>query len=148
MEKEEEKVEEKFEETEDEEYLEGEGGSKYNDALAQLERIGNLWNLCHMNRSEGKLQSWSMNLDCVWMELVADSNKDDEKEYVKLTNSFIVNYKGKPQEVILRHGQKKPVVVNTFGKSFNCLMQKEKFLRKLQAGQGKGSVSKDDDDGL
>ncbi len=100
--------------------------SKFNEAGAQLFRIGNLWTACHYYRKRGNLSQWNVHLDSVWLELSADAKPEHEKK-INNFNSLILKYKGHKDIV------------------YQILMKKEMFLRKLQNAQGKGSTYQDPD---
>ena len=103
--------------------------SKYNDALAQLQRIGILWDKCHHARSWGRLSNWNVHLDAVWLELISDVSTGDKKKVENVNKDYL---KYKSNRKIL----------------YEVLMKKEETLRLIQNKQGKGSVTKDDDKGL
>ena len=103
--------------------------SEFNEAVEQLKRIGHHWDLCHLYRRKGNLIQWNISLDCVWMELVSDMDEVDEEEIKKINENYIKNKENRDH-------------------AYQCLLNKEKFFRKLQEGQGKGGKKKGDTKGL
>ena len=129
MEKEYEKNLKEIKEQLGEEDSDEETESKYNDALAQLQRIGELWDKCHRSRSFGNLTNWNVHLDAVWLELISDVSSGDKKNVINVNKDYL---KYKLNKKIL----------------YEVLMKKEETLRLIQSSQGKGSVSKENDEGL
>lgn len=103
--------------------------SEFNDAIAQLQRIGNLWEQCHYFRRRANLQQWNVLLDSVWLELIQDCDEDDETEIKDINEKYIEK---KSNRNLL----------------YQVLMKKESILRKIQNDQGKGGKKKKGDDGL
>ena len=103
--------------------------SEFNDAIAQLQRIGNLWEMCHYYRRRANLQQWNVLLDSVWLELIQDCDDDDGKKIKDINEKYIEN---KSNRNLL----------------YQVLMKKESILRIIQNSQGKGGKKKKDDDGL
>lgn len=104
-------------------------GSEFNEAIAQLKRIGELWTLCHLHRRRGNLIQWNVILDCIWMELIADSKDEDENKINEINKKIVINKNN-------RHYYSQ------------ILTEKERFLRKLQEKQNKGSKKQEDLRGL
>ena len=103
--------------------------SEFNDAIAQLQRIGNLWEQCHYFRRRANLQQWNVLLDSVWLELIQDCDDDDEKNISGVNKEY------------LKNKLKRDII-------YQILIKKESILRKIQNDQGKGGKKKKDDDGL
>jgi len=94
--------------------------SKYNEGIAEIMRLNNIWQSAHLYSTSGNLMRWNSILDSAWRELGADSNEKEFKEFYKF-NRYIRKW---------RHDREK----------LNSILElKELFLRKLQNRQGKGT---------
>ncbi len=111
--------------------------SKYNEAISQILRIGSLWDSCHYYRKKGNLTQWNMNLDCVWMELIADTkpSKKTKDDDIKDSETTISNF----NKDFIKYKDRRDII-------FQVLMKKESFLRRLQNKQGKGASYADPDE--
>jgi hypothetical protein len=116
--------------------------SKYNSAVAQLIRIDELWKDCHKHSRAARFLQWNNDLDKVWSELSADLEKGqlklEEGTYLWFNNLITVTGNLSQGEL---HGFN-PSQVST--KHYFLLLQKEKWLRKLQNKLGKGTSYADE----
>ena len=105
--------------------------SRFNDAGFSIQRLNQIWVMCRHYIKHGKLSSWKVELDNVWLELYPDiarqSNSDDLKK----------------QNVKLQISISKSVSKNAM--YFN-LMRRHEFLRGLQDVAGKAGVYVDENE--
>lgn len=99
--------------------------SKYNAAVAQLYRLNDLWETCHLHSKAGSLGAWNTVLDCIWRELAADASPEHFTKF----NNF--------SKAIIKNRNHRNLLSGT-------LANKEIFLRKLQNEEGKGSAYVDE----
>lgn len=121
--------------------------SKYNSAIDQLQRIGEIYRDCHKHSRQKDYDAWNEDLDAVWRELAGDIQEDDDdfksmgeinKEIIKLYPLMRPNYKGfnPPVAGDIKRAQEQKA----------HLAKKELFLRRLQNKLGKGTAYDEDDD--
>jgi len=118
--------------------------SKYNDALATLMRIDEIWKRAYSHSVRNKLLLWNYDLDAVYRELSEDveANGDDEKAF-KQINLDLVNL-GINKLNIQKDGFRVNNGENVIrSKVYLKLMEKEVFLRRLKSKQGKGTQFED-----
>lgn len=103
--------------------------SQYNGAMQEVQRIHELYQKIHEYRRRGNLKSWNYELDALWEELGADKNvnTDDEAKFYKFHTEY-AKYK------------------NNTAMTYQILLRKELFLRRLQNRLGKGSRYQNKDD--
>lgn len=97
--------------------------SEFNEAVFQIHRLHNIWQLSNNYARKGQLQEWRWILDRAWVELATDAKEKDEKKYfseMKQLDDRIAKAK-------------------TDGELYPALKEKEIFLRVLQNAVGKGS---------
>lgn len=116
--------------------------SKYNSAVAQLQRIDALWQKAHTSASSGNYLLWNITLDKIWAELAGDISENDSriKQFYafteKLGNAGLIS-----REEIKGFAQPKS---QGKGKQYIILLEKEVWLRRLQNSQGKGTAYADE----
>jgi len=127
--------------------------SKYNQALASLMRIDNLWTKLNMDMLRGKYGKAKFTLDRIWGELSADSSKEDEQERLRLrmrleTIKLEEEYRAKHSKGYGNEVNEDELKREIMRYLYPILMHYETFLRKLQNKQGKGSsyISSDEED--
>ena len=128
--------------------------SKYNQALASLLRLDNLWYLYNQLVLSGKLKKSVHVLDRIYAELSADATEEDSKICLihrKLAYGW-ENYSKKLKEASKGQYGVASITDDVLRKKVNGyiypkMMNFELFLRKLQNKQGKGSsyISKDEE---
>lgn len=118
--------------------------SKINSGMLQVFRLDFLWKEANKYAIVGNYRKWNETLDRIWCELVGDVEKDDiEKEFNRLDSDY-----GKSSKQPLTKGFKgfTKEDFENFSKQKKTLMEKEKFLRRLQNKQGKGTAYDEEDD--
>lgn len=115
--------------------------SKYNSAVAQLQRIDGLWNKAHVFSSSGNYLLWNITLDKIWSELAGDLNPEDTrvKEFYNFTKRLGEAGIISKEEI---NGFENPK--NNKAQQYMVLLQKEIWLRRLQNTQGKGTAYADE----
>lgn len=97
--------------------------SEYNEAGAQMFRIGNIWQNSHNQRKKGDFQSYNWELDGAWIELGADARQIDPDYYIPAWKMINEAIERAPNNRV----------------RYELLKKKEEFLRDLQERAGKGS---------
>lgn len=120
--------------------------SKYNSAVEQLKRIGELWNKAHTRTISGDLLGWNNVLDKIWSELARDLPEDDKREKRFKEFSEKLSKLGRLGKAEI-HGFDKIVNKNTDGQ-YVILLQKEIWLGRLQNELGKGTSWNDEDEDM
>jgi len=121
--------------------------SKYNSAVAQLQRIDRLIDKIHLRAADSNYKEWNELLDRVWTELSADliSSSPRVKEFDDINNNLSkigeLNFKNNGFNKTTDYDLKKKLIV-----SKNLLMKKEIFLRRLQNELGKGTKWEEGDE--
>lgn len=111
--------------------------SKYNSAVAQLQRLDQLWNKAHTASSSGNYIVWNLTLDKIWSELAGDldQNPTKEKEFYTFTENL-----GKTGSISKPEIKGFKIEENKErAKQYLILLTKEIWLRRLQNTLGKGS---------
>lgn len=105
--------------------------SKYNEAILQLQRLHNLWLKIGKVTEHGRanLEAWKFYLDDVWRELVADVERQPNKEEITTRN----------QEL-----KEKIAKSKTINEKYNNLNERHEFLKILQDKVGKGGAYLDE----
>jgi len=120
--------------------------SKYNDALATLMRIDEIWKRAYTHSSTGNLGRWNSDLDAVYRELSEDvaPGSDQEKEF-NLINKELSEAGLFTLQNSKENGFKKNVEDTTNKRAMISIIlnKKEVFLRRLKGKQGKGTVFED-----
>ena len=111
--------------------------SRYNEAINQLIRLNNLWQLCNEHSRSGKLMQWRWDLDAVWRELSFSAKKLNE---MKKFADDETDWKKKKKQLITKIEETK-----TRSELYMALNNYEEFLRELQDTSGKGSAWEDTD---
>lgn len=103
--------------------------SQYNSAAQEIARTDDISKRCHDKRRKGKLIDWNYELDGIWLELSGDKNlhSNDIKRYYYYQRLFSK----------YRHSR---------SATYQVLLKKEMFLRKLQNRLGKGTKYQQADD--
>lgn len=123
---------------------EGQPVSKYNEAVAKLQRIGGLWNIVHLSSINGNFKKWNSVLDEVWKELAADTEEDGAEE--KKINEYNVEIAGlQPLSSPGNFGFNKPPKGHKekVAAQYAILVKKELYLRRLQNQLGMGTKHAD-----
>ena len=120
--------------------------SKYNSAVEQLKRIGELWNKAHTRTISGDLLGWNNVLDKIWSELARDLPENDKETLTFNSYAEKLSKLGKlgKSEV---HGFKKIINGNSDAQ-YVLLLQKEIWLGRLQNKLGKGTSWNDEDEDM
>ena len=116
--------------------------SRYNSGLAILYRMDDLWKDTHRHAREINYPKWNEDLDRQWMELYADSKKEDKDQMLIINNKLIEN--GLYSNLSLLRRKKPILFAKLMHTQKRLLMEKEGILRELQNKQGKGSAYEDD----
>ena len=119
--------------------------SKYNSAVAQLQRLNNLLNIGHTAAMSGNYRKWNYVLDRVWCELCADFSPGDDREYKYglLLNELNKTGKIVQQEIKGFSSQNNDTLI---AKQYSLLTKREIFLRRLVNELGKGTKWDDGED--
>jgi hypothetical protein len=119
--------------------------SKYNSAVAQLQRLNNLLNIGHTAAMSGNYRKWNYVLDRVWCELCADFSPGDKREleYGLLLNKLNKTGKIAQQEIRGFSSQNNDSLI---AKQYSILTEREIFLRRLVNDLGKGTKWDDGSD--
>jgi hypothetical protein len=119
--------------------------SKYNSAVAQLQRLNNLLNIGHTAAMSGNYRKWNYVLDRVWCELCADFSAGDKREYQYALLLKKLNDTGKivQQEIKGFSSQNNDMLI---AKQYSILTEREIFLRRLVNDLGKGTKWDDGED--
>lgn len=134
---------------ESEEGIEQNKVSKYNSAIAQLQRLDNLWLDCHRHSRSGNYAAWNSDLDKIWCELASDTKENGTEE--KKFNDFvkkIASYGRLSQPVNVGFSVPTQLDMIRKAKQYMVLLEKEIWLRRLQNSQGKGTKYDDDDEDM
>lgn len=107
--------------------------SKFNSAQLDLFRLNNLWQKTHYYAERGLMQKWNIVLDRIYQELSNDTKKDDDKIFDEFQQKIKELPKNKASSIT---------------EIYTILNHKERFLRKLQNQQGKGTSYDDYDYGI
>ena len=107
--------------------------SKFNSAQLDLFRLNNLWQKTHYYAEKGLMNKWNIVLDRVYQELSNDTKPEDDK----LFDEFQTEIQKLPKNNL-----------SSIKKVYTILNHKERFLRKLQNKQGKGTSYDDYDYGI
>lgn len=107
--------------------------SKYNSAQLDLFRLNSLWQKSHHYAEKGLLQKWNIVLDRIYQELSNDTKEEDDEIFDGFQNKIKTIPKNKS---------------NSINSIYEMLNLKERFLRKLQNKQGKGTSYDDYDFGI
>jgi len=105
--------------------------SKYNDAGLSISRLNDSWILCKQYIRRGNFRMWKIELDNIWLELVTDVIRSNNKEKLFKRNNLLMENIAKSK--------------NRNGLFFN-LMARHCFLREVQDIAGKAGVYIDEDD--
>jgi hypothetical protein len=121
--------------------------SRYNSAVDQIRRLGNIWDQVITAVKSGNFLMWNILLDRVWAELAGDLTDDDKSEdsYNDMNTKLV-----QLQPLLstnLQTFNKKPVGFDQkISKQYQLLMTKEIFIRRLQNKLGKGTFWDDGSD--
>jgi len=129
--------------------LDEEKTSKYNSAIDQLRRIGEIWRIVRSRVVSGDYFAWNQELDRVWVELSQDvqPNGKEEKDILDY-NKKIVELQ--PLATPNSHGFNKISEKDRkkYSEQYLILISKEIYIRRLQNRLGKGTAYLDDDEDL
>jgi hypothetical protein len=106
--------------------------SSFNSAAQEISRIHELFLKALSYKEKGDLRNWNYQLDSVWVELAGDKNvqSKDEVDFYKFHDEY-AKYKNK----------------NSL--TYQILLRKHIFLKRLQDRLGKGTkYQKEDDSGM
>lgn len=129
-----------------EEIAEQELKSKINAAGLINSALENLWSQSHYALATGNYLKWNSHLDAIWVILGGDCKENgDEEKTMKALNAQI--YESGLKSFAQSRGFKKIVNPN-ISKTYQLLIKKSLFLRRLQNKQGKGTAyeTEDEDD--
>lgn len=121
--------------------------SKYNSAIDQLKRMGNIWQMATNDVRTGNLRNWNIALDRIWAELAGDLEEEDKREdkFNNLNKEIekLSPLKSGNAPTFNKSEQMSPTTV---AKQYQAILKKELFLRRLQNELGKGTAFSDGDD--
>ncbi len=123
--------------------------SKINSASLINLRINNVWLEVNKAAVSGNYFRWNSNLDRIWCELggdIKESKKGDEepsdiKKFNKLNVEVSKNLSKLKTKVGFSKTDKDDKI--NISKTYDSLIKKEFFLRRLMNTQGKGTAYKD-----
>jgi len=131
------------------------GKSKYSSGVNIIIRLDELWKKTHQYALEGRYKLLNIVLDRVWLELardLGDKNSDEKKNFsskekefeefeTQITNKGEIqdNNKAGFEEITQKE-------IETRNEHYKILMQKQRFLARLENELGKGTTQEDDDD--
>jgi len=117
------------------------GVSKYNSGMLTNQRLHNLWLFCQKHWRSGELSNLNDCLDLVWVELFADSTKE-QRETIANFDKSILELTKKSKELIKR----KSAIDVANNKAMMALTIKDKFLflKTVEKKQGRGLAYKDE----
>ena len=102
--------------------------SVFNSGIAQLYRIGALWDSSHRLILENNFVKFNFVLDRVWQELVPRCSAEEKEVFNKINDKI-----------------KKIFAINSTKQHiYDALMLKENFIRVIQNEQGKGDAIQDE----
>lgn len=108
---------------------EGERISIINDAGLQIQRLHNIWNEVRHARETGNLEKAKDKLDSAEVELHVDTKGDKIKD---INKNIALHYRKFTKDSRM--------------KLYKLLINKEKLLREIQDGAGKGGKYRDEDE--
>ena len=114
--------------------------SEFNDGIAKIQRLNNIWNLCHSFSTKGNLIAYKWQLDRAWVELSSSAIQRDKNNKIE---------KEKNVNKIKNHNENIANVIRDKEKLYKALLEKEIFLRCLAKDlgiEGKDKSPDDDDD--
>ena len=120
--------------------------SKINSAALMNLILTDLWKDAHQHARKGRLRDFSNDLDCIWIHLGGDEDKESDAslEYIRIEKELTKIDIEKKQG-----GFSKDIDVDLKEKLtmfYRVLMEKALFLRRLQNKQGKGTAYQDPSD--
>jgi len=139
-----------------EEYSDGMGGgedgpasktSKINAAALINLILADLWRDSYRHSRQGEFSKWNADLNCLWMELAGDVDKDSdvEKDFAMLDQNL-----AKAGSLVKKKAegfkQTQHIELVKSAEQYQLLMKKALFLKRLQNKQGKGTAYKDESD--
>ena len=107
--------------------------SKFNSAQLDLFRIHDLWRKTHYYAEKGMLHKWNIVLDRIYQELSNDTKEADDEIFDDFQKEIKDTPKNNPNSVV---------------EFYELISLKERFIRKLQNKQGKGTSYDDYDYGI
>lgn len=108
--------------------------SRYNEAGLQIMRLHEMWASCENYSTKGRLILWKWELDSIWRELIADVDKNPDKDKIKKKNSLL---------------KEKISKARSRSELYFYLNQRHEFLKIIQDKAGKGGAYHNlDEDGL
>lgn len=116
--------------------------SKMNSAVAQLYRIDDLWKDSHKHSRDVNYMKWNEDLDRIWMELIADSTKQQISEIREIDKKLLKLFLYASKSSSLRR-ERPALYSKLLFLQKMTLMEKEAFLRVVQNEQGKGAAYED-----
>lgn len=118
--------------------------SKINSGLLGVYRLDFLWRERHRHARAAQYSKWNEDLDSIWCELVGDATPPQEDDFKELDNA-VASSMGKKNEQKgfskLSKEDKKAFISQK-----KALMEKERFLKKLENKQRKGTAYDEEDD--
>ncbi len=104
--------------------------SRFNDGGLSISRLHDSWVLCKQYIRSGNLRLWKVELDNIWMELIPDVLRQDNKDVLLNKNDSLMKH--------ISESKKR-------NKLFFALMGRHTFLRECQDIAGKAGVYIDAD---
>lgn len=119
--------------------------SEYNEGIAQIQRLHNLWVDANRQRRNGEFNVWRATLHTIWSELSRDAavlqnHSVADFKIIKSENTIFKTYEE------LRNEVPKNLRLPTQD-AYDKLNDLEIFLRLLQDEVGKGTKRRDPDEG-
>ena len=121
--------------------------SKYNSAIDQMQRLGNIWRSAYKNAMEGNFNSWNLDLDAAWRELSSDIPEDDtlNEDYLEI-NKEIRDLQPLVSKKAPGFNPISETMLKNISKQYLVLQKKELFVRRMLNKLGKGTVYDDTED--
>lgn len=121
--------------------------SKYNSAVDQMYRFGEIWRETYGKAKSGDFVMWNLTLDGIWRELAGDlEDNSSEHQEMEKTNTELTNLYPLQSPVVSSFNKRKKDDIIRISKQYALLTKKEIFLRRLQNKLGKGTVLVDSDE--
>jgi len=115
--------------------------SVFNEGVAQIQRLDNIWKDLRKNREAGNLEKCKWILDSAEVELSDDIYKQDDENEEKEDG-----YQSKLKLINAEINKLKKSDGNYLSQLYTLLIKKEMFLRRMQRLAGKGGKDRPADE--
>ena len=119
--------------------------SKVNSGWLINLMLNNLWKDAHKHSRAGMYSDWNADLDCIWTELAGEYEEESKEivEYDDLSIQLLNVINWGSAKDFNKHPEMNKIERT---RQYNILRKKERFLKRVQNLQGKGTAYRENAD--